>query len=120
MDRPMKLTHYTFVAVIALVTALIIVGTSQAAGIDARTEPASPTAALTNANDAAPGGCESVAATFGDDIYSTKSPFAVTTAPSLSNQPAPASDCYVLWRCAYELREGIWVFVCRIVATNCP
>lgn len=101
-------------------TALVIVGASQAAEIDARTEPPSPTAAPINANDAAAGGCESVAATVGDDIHSTKSPFAVTTAPSLSDQPAPASDCYVLWRCTYELREGILVFVCRIIATDCP
>lgn len=103
--RYLKLTYYAVVAVIALVTALIIVGTSQAAEIDARTEP--PPAALTNANDAAAGGCESVAATVGDDIHSTKSPFAVTVAPSLSDQPAPASDCYVVLHCIHEPREGV-------------
>lgn len=121
MDRYSKLTHHVIVAVIALVTALIIVGASQAAEIDTRTEQLPATALLVDTNDAAAGGCQDVATAVGDDIHSTSSPLAVGTAPpTLSDQPAPPSDCYIVLHCTYELWEGVWVFVCRVVATDCP
>lgn len=118
MNRYWKLTRYATLFVATLLAVLTIIGIGHAAEFDERTEQM-PVAALVA--DATMGGCESMVATVSGDMHSAASPFvAAASVPSLAEQSEPRSDCYILWHCSYELREGMWVFVCRIVATNCP
>lgn len=119
MNRHGKLTRYATLFVAALLAVLAITGTGHAAEFDERAEQV-PVAA-TSVADAAMGGCEDVAAAVTSDVHSAASPFAAaTSAPSLTEQSAPSSDCFILLVCAYELWEGVWVYVCRVRATNCP